>query len=76
MQITVTIREIYGIKTVYPVCITAKVFASIAGTKTLTLATLKKIEAWVIPSCNKLSRSRSERLHHAIQKNYCFDSKF
>jgi hypothetical protein len=45
MQITVTIREIYGIKTVYPVCITAKVFASIAGTKTLTLATLKKIEA-------------------------------
>jgi hypothetical protein len=45
MQITVTIREVYGIKTVYPVCITAKVFASIAGTKTLTLATLKKIEA-------------------------------
>ena len=45
MQITVTIREIYGIKTVYPVCITAKVFASIAGTKTLTLATLQKIEA-------------------------------
>jgi hypothetical protein len=45
MQITVTIREIYGVKTVYPVCITAKVFASIAGTKTLTLATLKKIEA-------------------------------
>jgi hypothetical protein len=27
------------------VCITAKLFASIAGTKTLTLATLKKIEA-------------------------------
>ena len=45
MQITVTIREIYGIKTVYPVCITAKLFASIAGTKTLTLATLNKIEA-------------------------------
>ena len=45
MQITVTIREMDGIKTVYPVCITAKVFASIAGTKTLTLTTLKKIEA-------------------------------
>lgn len=45
MQITVSIREVYGIKTVYPVCITAKIFASIAGTKTLTLGTLKKIEA-------------------------------
>lgn len=45
MQITVTIREVYGIKTVYPVCITAKLFASIAGTKTLTFPTLKKIEA-------------------------------
>jgi hypothetical protein len=45
MKITVSIREVYGIKTAYPVCMTAKLFASIAGTKTLTLQTLKKIEA-------------------------------
>ena len=45
MQITVIIREVYGNPVAYPVCVTAKTFASIAGTKTLTLATLKKIEA-------------------------------
>jgi len=45
MQITVTIREVYGNPVVYPVCITARLFASIAGTKTLSLATLKKIDA-------------------------------
>ena len=45
MQIKVTIREVYGIPTAYPSCTTARLFASIAGTKTLTLATLKKIEA-------------------------------
>ena len=45
MQVTVSIREVYGIKTAYPVCTTARLFASIAGTKTLTFQTLKKIEA-------------------------------
>lgn len=36
-------RHVFGSPTIYPVCETAKTFARIAGTKTLTTATLKEI---------------------------------
>lgn len=42
-SITVKIRDVYGNQMVYPVCDAAKVFADIAGTKTLTQATLSQI---------------------------------
>lgn len=45
MTITVTVREIYGIKTIYPACDTAKLLARLAGTKTLTAAALQTIKA-------------------------------
>jgi hypothetical protein len=41
--ITVRVRNIYGNKTVYPVCDKAKIFAQIAGHSTLTSATLDGI---------------------------------
>lgn len=44
MQITIQIKNNYGVNTVYPVCETAKQFAAIAGTKTLTVQVLKIIE--------------------------------
>jgi hypothetical protein len=43
MSITVRVKNIYGNKTVYPVCDKAKVFAQIAGHSTLTSATLDGI---------------------------------
>jgi hypothetical protein len=43
MSITVRVKNIYGNKTVYPVCQSAKVFAQIAGHSTLTSATLDGI---------------------------------
>jgi hypothetical protein len=43
MSITVRVRNIYGNKTVYPVCDKAKIFAQIAGHSTLTSATLDGI---------------------------------
>lgn len=45
MTITVTVRDVYGIKTVYPACDTAKLLARLAGTKTLTAAALQTIKA-------------------------------
>ena len=45
MQIIIRTREVYGVRTFYPVCPTARLFADIAGTKTLTLAALQKIKA-------------------------------
>lgn len=45
MNITVTVREVYGIKTIYPACDTAKLLARLAGTKTLTAAALQTIKA-------------------------------
>ena len=36
MTITVKIRNVYGEERVYPVCEKAKIFARLAGTKTLT----------------------------------------
>jgi len=45
MEITVRITSVYGQKTVYPVCETAKIFADIAGTKTLKPTTINSIKA-------------------------------
>lgn len=45
MKIRVRIKEVYGVQTVYPVCSQAELFARIAGTKTLTPATLRAVEA-------------------------------
>jgi hypothetical protein len=55
MQIQVRMREVFGNETVYPVCETAKLFAKIAGTKTLSPTALSSIKALgyeieVIPS--------------------------
>lgn len=45
MEITVRITSVYGQKTIYPVCETAKIFANIAGTKTLKSTTINSIKA-------------------------------
>lgn len=44
-QITVTVRRVYGNPVIYPACEQARQFARIAGTKTLTLDTLRQIRA-------------------------------
>ncbi len=44
MKILVSIRNVYGTNTVYPECETAKTFASLCGTKTLTFSSLEKIK--------------------------------
>lgn len=44
MKIQIEMKEVYGETKVYPVCPKAKLFAAIAGTKTLTEETLKNIE--------------------------------
>ena len=44
MKITIRITKIYGNQVIYPVCDQAKLFATIAGTRTLTPQTLDLIE--------------------------------
>lgn len=44
MKITVKHRSVYGIDTFYPACPAAKLFARIAGTKTLTRNTMRDIQ--------------------------------
>jgi predicted type IV restriction endonuclease len=44
MTITVQIKNVYGNTTVYPVCEKAKIFAAMAGTKTLTLQAVAQIK--------------------------------
>jgi hypothetical protein len=44
-EITVQMRDVYGTEKVYPICDSAMQFASIAGTTTLTMRVLKRIEA-------------------------------
>ena len=44
-EITVEIRNVYGCNTVYPVCPTAKLFASLTGKKTLTHYAIADIKA-------------------------------
>ena len=41
--IIVKLKDVYGERKVYPVCVLAEEFARIANTKTLTPATLKSI---------------------------------
>lgn len=42
--ITVEIKTVYGADNIYPVCDSAKTFAKIAGTKTLTRETIKLVK--------------------------------
>lgn len=42
--ITIEVKSVYGTLKIYPVCDRAKIFAEIAGSKTLTLGTVRKIE--------------------------------
>lgn len=44
MIVQVQVRNVYGVKAVYPHNYAAKVFAMIAGTKTLTKAVLNDIK--------------------------------
>lgn len=43
--IHITVKQNYGNFTIYPNCEVSKIFASIAGTKTLTFQALKNIKA-------------------------------
>ena len=45
MTITVSIKNVYGNETIYPVCGTAKKFANLTGTKTLTVYAIEQIKA-------------------------------
>lgn len=42
--ITVRVETYYGVTNIYPVCTKAKLFAQLAGTKTLTSETLQLIK--------------------------------
>jgi predicted type IV restriction endonuclease len=44
MTITIQIRQVYGNQAIYPVCEKAKIFAALAGTKTLTLQAVAQIK--------------------------------
>lgn len=44
MNIVIQVKSNYGALTAYPVCEKAKLFAAIAGTKTLTTQTLQQIK--------------------------------
>ena len=43
--IKVEVKDVYGVLKYYPLCEKAQLFADIAGTKTLTVQVIKKIEA-------------------------------
>lgn len=43
--IEVEVKDVYGTVKYYPICEKAQLFADIAGTKTLTVEVIKKIEA-------------------------------
>lgn len=45
MTITIEIRDIYGIRTIYPACQTSRLLARLAGTKTITRHALETIKA-------------------------------
>lgn len=45
MNILVDVRNVYGNESIYPVCEKSKLFASLAGTKTLTKYAIEKIKA-------------------------------
>ena len=45
MTITIEIRDIYGIRTIYPACDKSRLLARLAGTKTITRHALETIRA-------------------------------
>ena len=45
MTVTVVVRNVYGNETIYPACECSRVFAEIAGTKTLTRHVINQIKA-------------------------------
>ena len=45
MIISVEIKNVYGAEKIYPACNTSKLFADIAGTKTLTRSVLQTIKS-------------------------------
>jgi hypothetical protein len=45
MTITIEIRDIYGIRTIYPACDKSRLLARLAGTKTITRHALETIKA-------------------------------
>ena len=44
MNIHVEIKNVYGVRSVYPVCDTAKLLAQLAGTKTFTPSSIEVIK--------------------------------
>jgi len=51
MQITVSIKNNYGKEVIYPVCRVAKLFADIAGQKTLTTRVIADIKQMGVTIC-------------------------
>lgn len=45
MIIQVEIKNVYGAEKIYPACTTSKLFADIAGTKTLTRGVLQTVKS-------------------------------
>lgn len=45
MEIFVTVKDVYGVRKIYPACDRAQKFARIAGTKTLTNEAIEAIKA-------------------------------
>lgn len=43
MQLTIEVRHVYGVPTIYPACPTASLLARLAGTKTITADALRII---------------------------------
>lgn len=62
MNITVTIKNVYGEDKVYPACENSRRFAEIAGTKTLTQHTIRQIKAMGIAVGISDSQSNLERM--------------
>ena len=44
MKLVVSKKNVYGVERVYPVCIKAKIFASISGNKTLLPEVIEQIK--------------------------------
>lgn len=44
MEIFVTVKDVYGVRKIYPACDRAQAFARIAGTKTLTNEAVEAIK--------------------------------
>lgn len=45
MKITIEVKNVYGNEAIYPACEASRLFASIAGTRTLTRHALRDIKA-------------------------------